>query len=50
MIDGQAIAEASGGITPDNVRAVANTGVNLISMGWITHSAHCLDIGLDFVL
>ncbi len=50
MIDGQAIAEASGGITPDNVRAVANTGVDLISMGWITHSAHCLDIGLDFVL
>ncbi|MES0862649.1 carboxylating nicotinate-nucleotide diphosphorylase [Ruegeria sp. SCPT10] len=49
MIDGRAIAEASGGITPDSVRAVAETGVDLISMGWITHSAPCLDIGLDFV-
>lgn len=48
MIDGRAIAEASGGITPDRVRAVAETGVDLISMGWITHSAPCLDIGLDF--
>ncbi len=49
MIDGRAIAEASGGITPDTVRVVAETGVDLISMGWITHSAPCLDIGLDFV-
>ncbi len=49
MIDGRAIAEASGGITPDSVRAVAETGVDLISMGWITHSAPCLDIGLDFI-
>ncbi len=49
MIDGRAIAEASGGITPESVRAVAETGVDLISMGWITHSAPCLDIGLDFV-
>jgi nicotinate-nucleotide pyrophosphorylase (carboxylating) len=49
MIGGRAIAEASGGITPDSVRAVAETGVDLISMGWITHSAPCLDIGLDFV-
>ncbi len=48
-IDGRAIAEASGGITPDSVRAVAETGVDLISMGWITLSAPCLDIGLDFV-
>ncbi|SLN71663.1 putative nicotinate-nucleotide pyrophosphorylase [carboxylating] [Roseovarius albus] len=49
MIDGRAIAEASGGITPDSVRATAETGVDLISMGWITHSAPSLDIGLDFV-
>ncbi len=49
MIGGRAIAEASGGITPDSVRTVAETGVDLISMGWITHSAPCLDIGLDFV-
>jgi nicotinate-nucleotide pyrophosphorylase (carboxylating) len=47
MIDGRAIAEASGGITPDDVREVAESGVDLISMGWITHSAPCLDIGLD---
>ncbi|GAB5435844.1 MAG: carboxylating nicotinate-nucleotide diphosphorylase [Falsiruegeria mediterranea] len=49
MIDGRAIAEASGGITPSSVRAVAEAGVDLISSGWITHSAPCLDIGLDFV-
>ncbi|WP_254429664.1 carboxylating nicotinate-nucleotide diphosphorylase [Ruegeria atlantica] len=49
MIDGTAIAEASGGITPDSVRTVAETGVDLISMGWITHSSPCLDIGLDVV-
>lgn len=48
MIDGRAIAEASGGITPSSVRAVAEAGVDLISSGWITHSAPCLDIGLDF--
>lgn len=46
-IDGRAIAEASGGITPDTARAVAETGVDLISVGWLTHSVRILDIGLD---
>jgi nicotinate-nucleotide pyrophosphorylase (carboxylating) len=39
--------EASGGITLTNVRAVAETGVDSISLGWLTHSARSLDIGLD---
>ena len=47
-IDSRAIAEASGGITLENVGAVAATGVDLISVGWLTHSAPCLDVGLDF--
>jgi nicotinate-nucleotide pyrophosphorylase (carboxylating) len=48
IIDGRAIAEASGGITPETVAAVAASGVDLISIGWTTHSAPNLDIGLDF--
>ena len=48
MIDGRAVAEASGSITLETVRAVAETGVDLISVGWITHSAPCLDVGLDY--
>jgi len=39
--------EASGGITLANVRAVAETGVDSISLGWLTHSARSLDLGLD---
>jgi nicotinate-nucleotide pyrophosphorylase (carboxylating) len=39
--------EASGGVTLANVRAVAETGVDSISLGWLTHSARSLDIGLD---
>lgn len=49
MVDGRAVTEASGGITPETVAAVAEAGVDLISLGWITHSAPVLDIGLDFV-
>jgi len=49
MIDGRAVAEASGGITLDTVQAIAATGVDLISIGWLTHSAPCLDIGLDYL-
>jgi nicotinate-nucleotide pyrophosphorylase (carboxylating) len=45
---GRCRLEASGGITLDNVRAVAETGVDLISIGWITHSAPALDVALDF--
>jgi nicotinate-nucleotide pyrophosphorylase (carboxylating) len=48
IIGGRAIAEASGGITPDTVATVAASGVDLISVGWTTHSAPNLDIGLDF--
>lgn len=47
LIDGRAVAEASGRITPDTAIAVAQTGVDLIAVGWITHSAPVLDIGLD---
>jgi nicotinate-nucleotide pyrophosphorylase (carboxylating) len=39
--------EASGGITLETVRAVAETGVDYISVGALTHSARALDIGLD---
>jgi nicotinate-nucleotide pyrophosphorylase (carboxylating) len=45
---GRCRLEASGGITRDTVRAVAETGVDLISVGWITHSAPALDVALDF--
>ena len=46
LIKGQALVEASGGITLDNVRAVAETGVNLISIGALTHSATACDISM----
>ena len=45
-IHGRVLIEASGGITLDNVRAVAETGVNYISVGALTHSARALDIHL----
>jgi nicotinate-nucleotide pyrophosphorylase (carboxylating) len=44
---GRALTEASGGITLDNLRAVAETGVDLISMGSLTHSVRALDISLE---
>lgn len=47
-IDGRAIAEASGRITPQTAPAIAASGVDLISAGWLTHSATVLDIGLDW--
>ena len=47
LIDGRAVVEASGGITMETVRAVAETGVDLISIGGLTHSATALDISLD---
>ncbi|WP_315720590.1 MULTISPECIES: carboxylating nicotinate-nucleotide diphosphorylase [unclassified Bradyrhizobium] len=47
MARGKAITEASGRITVDNAPAIAATGVDLISVGWITHSSAALDIGLD---
>ncbi|AEF91963.1 nicotinate-nucleotide pyrophosphorylase [Delftia sp. Cs1-4] len=47
MARGRAVTEASGRITPETARAVAETGVDQIAVGWITHSARVLDIGLD---
>jgi nicotinate-nucleotide pyrophosphorylase (carboxylating) len=46
-IAGRAIAEASGGITPEGAAVVAATGVDVISLGWLTHSAPRLDVALD---
>lgn len=46
-IHGRALVEASGGITLHNVRAVAETGVDFISVGALTHSTKALDIGLE---
>jgi nicotinate-nucleotide pyrophosphorylase (carboxylating) len=47
LVKGRATTEASGRITPDNAASIAGTGVDLISVGWLTHSAQTLDIGLD---
>jgi nicotinate-nucleotide pyrophosphorylase (carboxylating) len=46
-VQGRAITEASGGITPETAKGVAATGVNLLSVGWITHSAPALDVSLE---
>jgi nicotinate-nucleotide pyrophosphorylase (carboxylating) len=48
MIDGRAVSEASGRITPASAPAIAASGVDLISAGGLTHSATVLDIGLDW--
>jgi len=45
---GRATTEASGGITRETIGDVAATGVDVISVGWITHSAPALDVALDF--
>lgn len=47
MCKGQASLEASGNVTLDSVGAIASTGVDYISSGWITHSSPALDFGLD---
>jgi nicotinate-nucleotide pyrophosphorylase (carboxylating) len=47
MVGGRAITEASGRVTPTTAPAIAATGIDLISVGWLTHSAPILDIGLD---
>ncbi|WP_222338201.1 carboxylating nicotinate-nucleotide diphosphorylase [Rhizobium leguminosarum] len=49
IVAGRAITEASGRVTPITAAAIAASGVDLISVGWLTHSAPVLDIGLDFV-
>ncbi len=49
IINGQCLAEASGGITLETIGAVAETGVDYISVGALTHSASNLDVGLDIL-
>jgi nicotinate-nucleotide pyrophosphorylase (carboxylating) len=48
MVDGGMLTEASGNINAGTVRAVAETGVDMISVGWLTHSVTNFDVGLDF--
>lgn len=47
IVAGRAITEASGGIRPETAAPIAAAGVDLLSAGWLTHSAQVLDIGLD---
>jgi nicotinate-nucleotide pyrophosphorylase (carboxylating) len=47
VVAGRAICEASGGVSLDTVRAIAGTGVDVISVGRLTHGAASLDLGLD---
>jgi nicotinate-nucleotide pyrophosphorylase (carboxylating) len=48
MAKGKVLTEASGSVTPENAASIAAAGVDLISIGWITHSAPALDVALDF--
>jgi len=48
LAKGQVILEASGGIRLETARAIAETGVDILSVGWLTHSAPSLDVALDF--
>jgi len=48
MAAGRVPLEASGGVRPETLRAIAESGVDLVSVGWITHSAPSLDVALDF--
>jgi nicotinate-nucleotide pyrophosphorylase (carboxylating) len=47
LVAGRAELEATGGLTLDRARAVAETGVDYLSVGALTHSAPVLDIGVD---
>lgn len=49
MVNGKLVTEASGGVNLETVRAIAETGVDLISVGTLTHSPSALDLGLDFL-
>ncbi|MBS0270266.1 MAG: carboxylating nicotinate-nucleotide diphosphorylase, partial [Proteobacteria bacterium] len=49
IVAGRCLTEASGGVNLDTVRDIAVTGVNMISVGALTHSAPVLDLGLDFI-
>lgn len=48
LVDGRVVTEASGNITVETAPAIAATGVDLLSVGYLTHSAPSLDVGLDF--
>lgn len=50
IVDGLVITEASGSVRPQTIAAIAATGVDLISVGWLTHSAPALDLGLDIAV
>lgn len=50
LVAGRTIVEASGGVNRETVRAIAETGVDVISIGALTHSARALDLGLDVVI
>jgi nicotinate-nucleotide pyrophosphorylase (carboxylating) len=50
LVAGRALVEASGGVNLDTVRAIAETGVDIISVGALTHSARALDLGLDLTV
>lgn len=50
QVAGRAVVEASGGVNLDTVRAIAETGVDVISIGALTHSARALDLGLDVTI
>jgi nicotinate-nucleotide pyrophosphorylase (carboxylating) len=49
-INERILTEASGGVTIENIRGVAQSGVDLISSGALTHSVKAMDIGIDFEL
>ena len=48
LVDGRALLEASGNITEENLREKAETGVDIISMGVLTHSVKAFDISMKF--
>lgn len=48
-VAGRCLTEASGGVNLETVRAIAESGVDMISVGALTHSATVLDLGLDFL-
>jgi nicotinate-nucleotide pyrophosphorylase (carboxylating) len=50
LVAGRAVTEASGGITPGNAAEIAATGVDVLSLGWLTHSVPALDVALDVVV
>jgi nicotinate-nucleotide pyrophosphorylase (carboxylating) len=49
FVNGKFILEASGNVTEENVKDIASTGVDIISVGALTHSVKAMDISLKFV-